>query len=58
MKEDRRHAASQVAIQKSVTISYIKNYRRARRPAKAPERRSALGSHENCHLARKLLAYG
>ena len=44
--EDRRHAALQVATQKGVTISYIKNRKRARRPAKAPEKRSALGMRE------------
>lgn len=36
----------QVAIQKGVTISYSKNRRRARRLAKAPEKRSALGIHD------------
>ena len=40
--EDRRHAALQVATQKGVTISYTKNRKRARRSAKAPEKRSAL----------------
>ena len=44
--EDRRHVALQVATQKGVTISYTKNCKRARRPAKAPEKRSALGMHE------------